>query len=220
MNLSKEEELIQALAVTAEAVSVQLSPNALNIMVDDLMCYELEDVLNALNRCRKELSGRLPLAEIIKRINSGWVSADEAFNEIVRGWNNEQVSITVTETALEASGSAYELFQLGDKTGARMAFKSAYERLMAEKEARGERPVWTVSAGLDKDLYAQEIKRAVQKGLLSKQDALMMLPSCVERVEVERGKALTNQEKQQSAEQVKALTLMLEKKRVGGYRVQ
>lgn len=212
MNQSKEEILTQAITVTAEIVAIQLSANALDVMVEDLMNYELDDVLNALNRCRKELSGRLTLAEIVKRIDTGWVSADEAFNAIVQGWQDERVSIITTETALEASGEAYELFRIGDKTGARMAFKNAYERLVAEKKSRFEKAKWTISQGLDKEHFIATVNQAVQKGLISKQSALLMLPSGIERVEIELGRALNHQEKQQGTKHTQAILLMLKKK--------
>ena len=149
MNLAdKEIRIVEALAVCAELTGTQLSDAAMNAMVEDLLAYDTGTVLAALNRCRRELAGRLTLAAILQRLDTGLPSADEAFGLLAEGWRNEALTVVVPEIAMQAAGmGAFGLFQAGDKTGARMAFREAYVRLAADvREAR-----WTVSAGSDRE---------------------------------------------------------------------
>ena len=88
--LAKRAELKQALAVTAELTGTALSAAAVDVMVDDLQTHDTAAVLSALNRCRRELTGRLSLAAILERIDTGLPSADEAFGMLAEGWRNEE----------------------------------------------------------------------------------------------------------------------------------
>ena len=118
--LAKRAELKRALAVTAELTGTALSAAAVDVMVDDLQTYDTAAVLSALNRCRRELTGRLSLAAILERIDTGLPSADEAFGMLAEGWRNEELTVIVPEIAMTAAGNgAWELFAAGDKTGAR-----------------------------------------------------------------------------------------------------
>ena len=146
--LAKRAELKRALAVTAELTGTALSAAAVDVMVDDLQTYDTAAVLSALNRCRRELTGRLSLAAILERIDTGLPSADEAFGMLAEGWRNEELTVIVPEIAMTAAGNgAWELFAAGDKTGARMAFRDSYARLAADVVANGGKVEWCVSRG-------------------------------------------------------------------------
>ena len=175
MNLAdKEIRIVEALAVCAELTGTQLSDAAMNAMVEDLLAYDTGNVLAALNRCRRELTGRLTLAAILQRLDTGLPSADEAFGLLAEGWRNEALTVVVPEIAMQAAGmGAFGLFQAGDKTGARMAFREAYVRLAADvREAR-----WTVSAGSDREQRTRAVEAAVRDGRLDAHRAAAYLPS-------------------------------------------
>ena len=175
MNLAdKEIRIAQALAVCAELTGTQLSDAATNAMLDELLPYDTDTVLAALNRCRRELTGRLTLAAILQRLDNGLPSADEAFGLLVEGWRNEALTVVVPEIALLAAGmGAFGLFQAGEKTGARMAFREAYVRLAADvREA-----CWTVSAGNDREQRIRAVEAAVRDGRLDARRAADYLPS-------------------------------------------
>lgn len=175
MNLAdKEIRIVEALAVCAELTGTQLSDAAMNAMVEDLLAYDTGTVLAALNRCRRELTGRLTLAAILQRLDTGLPSADEAFGLLAEGWRNEALTVVVPEIAMQAAGmGAFGLFQAGDKTGARMAFREAYVRLAADvREAR-----WTVSAGSDREQRTRAVEAAVRDGRLDAHRAAAYLPS-------------------------------------------
>ena len=190
-----DEKIMQAIAVTAELTGTQLSGDAMYVMAEDLLAYPLDKVLIALERCRRELKGRLTLAAILDRIDDGWQSAEEAFNTLVAGWENEHLSILTTHTAMQAAESASALFNAGDKYRAGIAFKTAYERIVSEKKAKGLQPDWFISAGLDKDQLAHIIKEAATNGRISNDYALALLPASQERMDIEAGNLLTNKQK-------------------------
>ena len=63
--------IARAIVVAAEITGTELSPTTLGVMVSDLGAYSEEQVLAAIDRCRRELTHRLTLADIISRIDDG-----------------------------------------------------------------------------------------------------------------------------------------------------
>lgn len=208
MNLAdKEIRIVEALAVCAELTGTQLSDAAMNAMVEDLLAYDTSTVLAALNRCRRELTGRLTLAAILQRLDTGLPSADEAFGLLAEGWRNEALTVVVPEIAMQAAGmGAFGLFQAGDKTGARMAFREAYVRLAADvREAR-----WTVSAGSDREQRTRAVEAAVRDGRLTAQRAAAYLPAeaAEERLQL-AGQKLLPHEREAGRRQAAGILAML-----------
>ena len=190
MNLAdKEIRIVEALAVCAELTGTQLSDAAMNAMVEDLLAYDTGTVLAALNRCRRELTGRLTLAAVLQRIDTGLPSADEAWGLVSEGLRDERVTVVVPAIAQQASAmGAAELLRNGDKTGARMAFKAAYEKLAGGLDLSGG-VRWVVERGWDAEDAKTKITEAVRIGRLSKEAALQALPyqATDEREEVLNG---------------------------------
>ena len=204
---NKEIQIGQALTVCAELTGTQLSPAALNAMLNDLLEYDTQAVLNALNRCRRELTGRLTLAAILSRMDTDLISADEAFGLLVDSWKNESLTLVIPEIAMQAMGmGAQGLLDAGDKVGARMAFKEAYNRLAGSLKT-GEKPQWFVSAGTDKQQMTQAIMQAVDQGRLTKSHANALLPSEADEARhlLETGKPLSLEDKTKQAKRIAAL---------------
>lgn len=175
----KEMKIAQALAVCAELTNTQLSPAAMNVMVDDLLVYPLPDVMTALQRCRRELSSRFTLAEILARLPNQLPQADEAWALVFEAWQNEAVTVVLPEIAQLAAGSsrAFVMLDQKDKTAARMAFKTAYEKMRGEVLASGEKPKWTISAGSDSVNRECVLLQAVKDGKLSREEVGYYLPN-------------------------------------------
>ena len=191
-------QILEAVAVAAELTGTELSDVAKGAMVEELAAHDLQTVLNALNRCRKELTGRLTLAAILQRLETGLPSADEAFGMLLEGWRNEYLTVVVPEIAMQAAGNgAYELFAANDKTGARMAFRESYERMAGGLDlAAGVE--WVVSRGSDRNHATLAIMEAVRKGRLKQERAAAYLPSeaAEERLMLTENRTLTLEEKQ------------------------
>lgn len=164
--------LLKALAVTAELTGTQLSPDAVKVMAADLCEFDEGHVVGALTRCRKELRGRLTLAEIILRLDDGRPGVEEAWALVPK---SEAETGVLTDEIATAMGVALPL--LPDQIAARMTFKEVY---MAEiTRARNEhKPVrWFASLGHDPSLREAPIRLAVEKGRLSAEAARPYLPS-------------------------------------------
>jgi hypothetical protein len=167
-------ELLKAIAATAELTGTSLSVEAVNMMLDDLQGYGEQNVLKSLSRCRKEVRGRLTLADIISRIDDGRPGMEKAWAMLPK---EESSSCLWTDEMRVAFGAASPLINDGDMIGARMAFKEEYDKQTTA--ARDEkRPVkWTVSFGFDVQHREDVLLDGVDKKMITAQQAAKMLPN-------------------------------------------
>jgi len=197
------EKILEAITVTSELTGTVMSETAKAVMTEDLLAYPLPAVMHALTRCRKELTGRLSLAAVLERLQccDGRPGAEEAWGMIAAGLADERVSVVWSEEMALASAAASPLIQIGDKVGARMAFRETYERVMAEARESGLAPKWTLSAGTDRAGRESAIKTAVQAGRLPAAHAIALLPSESTEVrhELLTGHALSIEDKRRAA---------------------
>lgn len=167
-------DLIQALAATAELCGTNLSEAAAKMLLTDLADYDERAVLVALSKCRRELKGRLTLAEIISRIDDGRPGAEEAWAVLPF---DESTSVVWTEEMSAAFWIAQPLIDQGEKIAARMAFKEAYLRMVGEAREHRKPTRWTVSLGHDKAGRQPILAAAVEKGRISKSHACALIPN-------------------------------------------
>lgn len=167
------ENLIQAIAVTAELTDTDLSEAAARVMAEDLAEYPEEQVLKSLARCRREIKGKLRISEVVSRLDDGRPGAEEAWAMIPK---DECGSVVWTAEMSEAYGVAYQLLADGEGIQARMAFIETYRNRV--DAARSEKvPVqWIPSLGFDKQSREAALLLAVEKGRITHQYALSLLP--------------------------------------------
>lgn len=165
--------LTQAIRATAEVTGTRLSEDAANLFLEDMLEFDERDVLKALARCRKELKGRLTVAEIISRIDDGRPGPDEAWAMLP--WDEASTAVLTAEMQ-EAQGSCRALYQ-HDRIGARLAFKEVYTKLVAEARNEHRQIEWQISLGQDKAGRIAPIKEALQAGRLSPKRAQLFLPA-------------------------------------------
>lgn len=169
-------DLIEAVTVTYELVGQSVSDAALKSLVRDLSAYPVEHVLEALDRCRRELRrGQLTLSEILDRLPGQHPKAEEAWAVVSRCLKNESISVVWTDEMREAYGVASAL--AGDAVAARMAFKEAYQELVLKARAARKAPCWYVSLGYDPQGREVALCEAVKKNQLSQAYAASLLPS-------------------------------------------
>lgn len=170
--------VLKALAVTAELTGAEFSKDALGMMLNDLSGYPEPSVLQALDRCRKELRGRLTLGAILDRIEEedGRPGADEAW-AIAIGAQDEAETVVWTEEMAQAFEVARPVLDARDKVGARVAFRDAYERLVRNAREAGAGCCWTVSLGHDEQRRAASLQTAVTAGRLPSETAMRYLPA-------------------------------------------
>ncbi len=172
--------ILKAVAVTAELTGTELSAAALELMTDELSVYDENQVLAALTRCRKELKSRMTLSAVIERIETadGRPQADEAWTTAMQAQDESATVIWTLETQ-QAFFIARPALEINDKTGARMAFKSAYERLV-NTARESKKPIeWQASLGWDVEARRIALEAAVTVGKLPSSQASGLLPAPV-----------------------------------------
>lgn len=165
-------ELLEAIAVTAELTSTTLSEPAAKVMAMDLGAYPERQVLGALLRCRRELRGRLTIAEVMARLDDGRPGAEEAWAMLPK---SEADSVVWTDEMCQAWAVAGPMID-DDPVAARMAFKETY--LAACQKARDAHiaPKWTPSLGHDSRGRERVLSAAVEVGRLTAEHAATLLP--------------------------------------------
>ena len=172
---------LKAIAVTAELTGIELSAVALKSMDAGLSAYPEADVLHALERCRRELKGRLTLSAVLERImeRDGRPGAEEAWATALSA-ADEAATVVWTDEIAEALTVAKPLLEARDKVAARMAFCQAYERLVrTARDARMPCRWWT-SLGHDPRRRAAALAAAVEAGKLAHAVVEPLLPASAE----------------------------------------
>lgn len=156
-------ELAGAVCATAETLGQTISAPAAKLMAEDLAVYPPADIRRAMQSCRRELTGKLTLAAILQRIDAedGRPGKDEAW-AIAMNTNDEFETVVLTDEIQLALGAAKPVLDAGDKIGARMAFNSAYERLVNQSREDRKPVNWHVSVGFDANRRVEAIAKAVQ----------------------------------------------------------
>lgn len=156
--------LLQAIAVCAELTGTQLSQAAASVMADDLSRYPEPQVLGALTRCRRELRGKLSIADVLSRLDDGRPGPEEAWAMLPR---DEASSVVWSDEMRQAFGVALPLIQDRDAVQARMAFLERYRALVQQARDSGVPVHWTPSLGHDPNGRDSALREAVEKGRLT-----------------------------------------------------
>ena len=166
--------LSEAVAVTLELTGTTLSEVAARMMADDLARYPEQQVMGALTRCRRELKGRLTIADVISRLDDGRPGVEEAWAMLPK---DEQTTVVWTVEMSQASAVVHDLLDRGDEVAARMAFKEAYSKACQLARDSGEPVSWSASLGWDKSGRESVLKAAVAAGRLTHGQAQIYLPN-------------------------------------------
>lgn len=174
------QKLVETLAATAEIMQAEVSPVSLAVMADDLQAYDQTLVMMALAKFRKE-ANKFSLSGIIAQIEklnpNRRLGADEAWAIYP---HDEATSAVITNEIAEAMAIAQPLLNEGDKTGARMAFKTAYDRITENNKMNGIEPKWFPSLGSDSAGREQVVSEAVRLGRLPQSAVQTLLPPPVD----------------------------------------
>jgi hypothetical protein len=139
-----------------------LSKDAMAMVFMMLEEYEINDIQVAVKKhCQQNPQAPTP-ACIIKILSPCLhISADEAWPIAVASWDQD-VAVVITSEIMTAADIAFDAGNGKDDNAARMAFRSAYERITKIAPP----PKWYVSQGNDKSKTEDVVTRAVQKGYL------------------------------------------------------
>lgn len=173
----KTKQISVLINATAETFGQNLSPQAVFMMAQDLQNFDIAGVAEALARVRRECS-RLTLKEVLDRLAQagGWLSSDEAWAVAIEA-QDERATVVWTQESAKAFAECRALLHAGDKIGARMAFKAAYERNVAQASMNGGKPQPFVSEGFDPNLRHGAVQKAVEQGRIGHSAALPYEPA-------------------------------------------
>lgn len=163
-------ELAGAICATAEAMGQVISAGGAQLIAEDLSAHEPEVIIGALRACRREAGGRLSLGMVLKHIHAadGRPGKDEAWS-IALAASDECETVVLTAEIRQAMLASTPILAANDKVGARMAFMSAYERLVSFARAEDRPPVWEVSLGFDAGRRVTAIDSAVRAQLITQE---------------------------------------------------
>jgi len=115
----------------------------------------------------------------IVREQDGRPGAEEAWTMAVQSFD-EQETVILSREVFEARNLCRQLYEDGDKVGARMAFKQHYERLI-EKARQEQVPAhWTLTLGSDAQRRHAAVTRARDAGLIGREQSEHLLPDLSE----------------------------------------
>ena len=148
-----------------------------------LAAHDLADVAVALDAHVKDPQrGRFfpKPADVVAQLqglaeNDGRPGAEEAWSIGLLS-DDEDASVVWTDEIAQAMGVAQPVLRNGDKVGARMAFREAYERLVQEARAARRPVIWTVTQGLDPRRIACAVEQGVKAGRIPRAE-LEALPA-------------------------------------------
>lgn len=174
----------EVLGAVLDLYGKTISSTSAQIWWEALRPYDLPSVRKALSRHVQdpERGQFAPKpADVIRFLTSGLPvdsrpGADEAWAVAITS-GDESATVVWTEEIAQAFGIARPILDAGDKVGARMAFREAYERLVLVARDRGSPCVWSVSLGSDAQGRAAAIAAAVDAGRLSVEKARAYLPA-------------------------------------------
>ncbi|MFK3907921.1 hypothetical protein ACI2KD_07610 [Pseudomonas monteilii] len=168
LSCDEKAELAMAICATAEAMGQSISAAGAELIAEDLEAHEPKAIIAALRACRREPSGRLSLGMVLKHIHAadGRPGKDEAWS-IALAASDEYETVVLTAEIRQAMIASTPILEANDKIGARMAFMSAYERLVSFARAEDRPAVWEVSLGFDTGRRVTAIESAVRAQLIS-----------------------------------------------------
>jgi hypothetical protein len=143
------------------------SQRTMTIVFDALEDYSLEAVFQAIKIHMKKGKFAPSPADIVEIIaghtGQKHIGADEAWSLALDSFD-ENTTVVITKEIAEARGLVIDIYQTGDVTGARMAFRDAYNRIVSTAS----NPSWYVSLGPGAERLAGNTKQfaAVQKAIL------------------------------------------------------
>lgn len=102
------------------------------------------------------------------------ISSDEAWALAIKA-HDEGNTIVWTTVIQKAWTICAPIYAAGDIVGARIAFRSAYERLLTDAKARCELPQWVVSLGWDASQRRSAVESAINAGHIARDQAAKLI---------------------------------------------
>ncbi len=166
----------QAWKAAWETAGQAPTDSAIALSFKILSKYDLREIENALVAHLETSQFKPTPADIIAQItkNDGRPEPDEAWSIALESFD-EYKTVILNDEIAGALSSAREIYNDGDRTGARMAFKAAYEKKISKARSNGNPVKWWPSRGHDVEGRKAVLESAVEQGLLPKESAPELL---------------------------------------------
>ena len=163
-----------------------LLPFALDVWWGALKRFELPEVIEAFNQhLVSQASGQfLPKpADILKQLGAedrdgARLGSSEAWAIAISAYD-EAATVMLNDEIVEAMDIARPVLDAGDEIGARAAFREAYDRIVLRNRSACRPVKWWPSLGHDVTRREEVIRSAVDRGLLTQEQANPYLPAPV-----------------------------------------
>ncbi len=165
------ESVVRTLMIMAQVYGRDMNQDGALMMAHDLDGYTEPSLLEALQRCRKELKTFPSIAEIIARIEDGRPGPEEAWASIPK---SEYDTCVWTDEMASAFGTTRELIE-DDPIAGRKAFTEIYSKLIAQSRSKNVSVNWSATLGQDVRGRFGPIHDAVNKGRLTQKQASLLL---------------------------------------------
>lgn len=166
-------QFLKAMAILTQIYGRQFSTEEAReisqIYFDDLSIYPENQVLEALQRCRRELRTFPTIADVIQRIDDGRPGVEEAWSQLPA---SESDTVVWTDEMRIAYAASSRIMQRdGDEVAARMAFKETYLKAVLEARTARKPVKWSASLGHDPEQRKRALLLAVEQKRLALPEA-------------------------------------------------
>ena len=183
MNKSDFEEFNMIWSASVEVTGGKPSDSAITLAFTILQKYDIDTVKKALGaHLSNPRTGKFQPkpADVIEQIqkvlhNDGRPEANEAWAIAITSFD-ESATVILNDDISAALELCSHIYSDGDKTGARMAFKESYEKVVAKARDEMKPLKWWPSLGHDKHSRESVLNDAVEKGLLPASQVNGILP--------------------------------------------
>lgn len=176
-----------ALATALELTGTKLSNDAARAFLRRLEQEDESAVIAAIGRATDECKYRLTVADVLERMpGRATMDADAAWALAIEsglGDGDEHRTIVVPEAIAQAF--PLDLYESGDKVGARMAFKAAYPD---KRRERGDKML--VSLGRNVEGREHALRSACQLGIIPAKKVIHHLPHLADDPEIAQAAGL------------------------------
>lgn len=181
--------VVGELVGSASVLGHDLAAETAALIAADLLGagFPVSDIRSAMRRVRSEFSGRLTLKVVLDKLEElhGRLAPNEAWAVAFQS-HDESCTVVWTDEIESAWWEAKPLMDAGDNVAARMAFISAYERVVRDARAARKLPVTTLSLGWDADKRREAVEQAHKSGRISAARATALLGSVPQRDEPQK----------------------------------
>ena len=166
-----------------------VSQYALDVWWSALRRFELPAIVEAFNRhlmCPDAGKFQPKPADIVKLLEAApgsghepaRIGSSEAWAIALSGFD-EAATVMLNDEIAEAMSIARPVLEAGDEVGARAAFREAYDRIVLRNRSAGLAAKWWPSLGYDVARREEVIRSAVDRGLITQEQANPHLPAPV-----------------------------------------